>query len=157
MLNLWPSRAIYMRLEAGKVCIQPSRLHDSAVSGGETPLTMLPEVEDAKPGAGEPRAGEARRSQRFGLQATLRYRMAGEKAWREGETENISSAGILFRTHSAARTGASLELCVEMPVRNSEGSAEVICRGVVVRSVPDNNGDLPALAVRILHFRLARG
>ena len=118
------------------------------------PQAVLREVEDVKTTVP---CAETRRAHRFTLQMPVRYRLGGERGWRHGETENISSSGVLFRSQRAAEEGASLELCVILPVLNSGAAAQVICRGVVVRSVIPENGDWPALAVRILHFRLARG
>jgi hypothetical protein len=115
---------------------------------------VLREVEAVKPTVLE---NEARSARRFALQIPVRYRLRGEKAWRHGETENVSSSGVLFRTVAAAETGASVELCLKLPVPNSEAAGEVLCRGVIVRSLRPRNGDLPALAIRIQHFRLARG
>ncbi|MGH9403400.1 MAG: PilZ domain-containing protein [Terriglobia bacterium] len=101
--------------------------------------------------AGKPRA------QRFALQVPLRYRPRGEAAWRRGKTENISSSGVLFRGEFFAESGASVELCLIMPVVNSDGAAEVICQGVIVRAMaPTDSRSLPALAVKISHFRLVR-
>jgi PilZ domain len=101
---------------------------------------------------------EARLARRFALQIPVRYRFADDATWRHGETENISSSGVLFRGQSAAREGTQLELCLMLPVTKAEGGAEVICRGVIVRStLPAGGRELPVLAARILHFRLARG
>jgi hypothetical protein len=101
-------------------------------------------------------AHEARRACRFTLQMPVRYRLGGERGWRHGKTENVSRSGVLFRSQSAAEAGASLELCLILPALSSGTAAQVICRGVVARSVPPQNGDLPALAVRILNSRLVR-
>ena len=113
---------------------------------------MLPDVESAKSQAHD----EARRARRFALQIPVRYRFRGDRDWRHGETQNISSCGVLFRSQSSAEKGTSLELCLILPVLSPEGAAEVLCRGVIVRSAIPTDGDMPVLAVRILHFRLAR-
>ncbi|HUY12639.1 MAG TPA: PilZ domain-containing protein [Terriglobia bacterium] len=97
------------------------------------------------------------RAQRFPLQVPLRYRVRGERAWRRGETENISSSGVLFRGECFVDANTFVDLCLIMPVVNSDGAAEVVCRGVIVRSMPPmDTEDLPTLAVKILHFRLVR-
>ncbi len=115
---------------------------------------MLRDVESVKPAVTD---GETRRAHRFALQIPVRYRLRGEEGWRHGETENISRSGVLFRSQSAAVTGTSLHLCLMLPALSSEPAAEMICRGVVARSVLPVNGELAALAARILHFRLVRG
>src|SRR5579875_1319215 len=103
---------------------------------------------------GEKAVGQAR-AQRFPLQVPLRYRVRGERAWRRGETENISSTGVLFRGECFMDEDTSVDLCLIMPVVNSDGAAEVICRGAIVRSAPPmETEDLSEIAVKILHFRL---
>lgn len=97
------------------------------------------------------------RPRRFGLQLPLRYRVRGERTWRRGETENISSSGVLFRGEIFAEMNTPLELCLTMPAVNSEGAAEMICRGTIVRSMRAvERHELSTLAVRILHSRLVR-
>lgn len=112
------------------------------------------QVEEVKPSVGE---DEARGARRFALQIPVRYRLRGDKAWCHGETENVSSSGVLFRTQGVVETGAALELRLTLPLLNSTGAGEVLCQGVIVRSVHPSDGDLPVLAMRILHFRLVRG
>ena len=97
------------------------------------------------------------RARRFGLQLRVRYRVRGERTWRRGETENISSSGLLFRGEIFAEINTPLELCLTMPPVKSEGAAEMICRGTIVRSMRAvERHDLSTLAVRILHSRLVR-
>lgn len=68
----------------------------------------------------------------------------------------MSSSGVLFRSQFDAECGTFLDLRLTMPDMGADGVAEMICRGVVVRSVAAEDGDLPALAVRIRNFRLFR-
>jgi len=114
---------------------------------------VLRELEEVKAAVAN---DETRGAQRFALQIRVRYRLGGEGGWRHGETENISSSGVLFRSHCAAEAGTPLELCLILPPLSSGAAAQVICRGVIVRSALADNNDLPALAVRILNFRLVR-
>ncbi|MGH9404858.1 MAG: PilZ domain-containing protein [Terriglobia bacterium] len=123
---------------------------------GWLPLAVVREIEGRKLEDERAGAGEARCAQRFILQVPIRYRLAGESTWREGETENISSSGVLFRSEFLPAAGAPLDLCIAMPPLNAEGAAEVICSGIVVRVEPTPGKDSPAVAARILHFRLAR-
>jgi hypothetical protein len=97
------------------------------------------------------------RAQRFVLQLPVRCRLSGEGTWWRGETENISSSGVLFRSELFADLDSSVELCLTMPAVNSDGTAEVICRGLIVRAMAAAGlRDHPRLAVKILHFRLVR-
>lgn len=105
--------------------------------------------------AGEEAARKVR-AQRFELQVPLRYRTRGENAWRRGETENISASGVLFRGDVFADVNTSIELSLIMPVVNTDGTAEVVCQGKIVRAAPAARRDLSILAAKILHFRLVR-
>jgi hypothetical protein len=88
----------------------------------------------------------------------LRYRLSGESKWRKGTTENISRSGVLFRGEEFAEPNTSLEMSFVLPdeifgVR----SAEVVCRGIVVRAErPKGAGAFPALASTISHYRFIR-
>jgi hypothetical protein len=50
------------------------------------------------------------RSQRFLIQAALRYRERGETAWNEGTVVNISRSGLLFRTARELQVKTVLEM-----------------------------------------------
>ncbi|MGH9395391.1 MAG: PilZ domain-containing protein [Terriglobia bacterium] len=105
---------------------------------------------------GEKATGKAR-AQRFALQVPVRYRLRGESTWRRGETENISSSGVLFHGECLADPNNSVELCLTMPAVNSDGAAEVVCQGTILRAITSTDAqDSPTLAVKISHFRLAR-
>lgn len=116
----------------------------------------MPKEALADPQTGE-KTADSVRAQRFALQVPLRYRTRGERAWRRGETENISSSGVLFRGENFVDANTSVDLCLVMPAVNSDGAAEVICRGFIVRSMPPKDTEaLCILAVKISHFRLVR-
>ena len=99
------------------------------------------------------------RAQRFNLHLPLKYRMLGEQAWRTGTTENISRSGLLFRVEVLVPTSAQLEINLVLPAEIAGlASAEVVCRGEVVRSIaaeaPASN---PALAAKILQYHFQHG
>lgn len=97
------------------------------------------------------------RAQRFILRVPLRYRVSGEDLWRRGETENISSSGMLFAGEYFVKSNASVEICLKMPVITAGLAAEVVCRCEIVRALRERDSDHPpALAAKILHFRLVR-
>ncbi len=105
----------------------------------------------------EKRTNGRARAKRFILQVPLRYRVTGEEKWRHGETENISSSGVLFRGDYFVTLNTLVEICLRMPVMSTEGAAEVVCRCVIVRAMHESKmDDLPSLAAKILHFRLVR-
>ncbi|MGH9344415.1 MAG: PilZ domain-containing protein [Terriglobia bacterium] len=97
------------------------------------------------------------RARRFTLQVPLRYRVMGEDRWRRGETENVSSSGVLFAGEHFVPSNILVEICLRMPVVSSGGAAEVVCRCVIVRAARGREVDNPpTLAAKILHFRLVR-
>ncbi len=102
-------------------------------------------------------AASKTRARRFVLQVPLRYRVTGEDRWHRGESENISTSGVLFSGEQFVKSSTLVEMCLRMPGLNSGGAAEVICRGVIVRALREREADgLPVFAAKILHFRLIR-
>jgi hypothetical protein len=98
------------------------------------------------------------RAQRYQLQLPLRYRPMGEDAWRKGTTENISRSGVLFRAQETMPARAQLEISLVLPPEIAGlSTAEVVCRGEIVRAVePDFSGN-PALAAKILQYHFQHG
>jgi len=97
------------------------------------------------------------RARRFLIQMPLRYRVNGS-AWRRGTTNNISRSGVLFQAESALQPNTPLELTMVLPAEVSgDGTAEVSCRGSIVRIVPSmGEGSYPRLAATISHYRVLR-
>ena len=85
--------------------------------------------------------GNSRRAQRFAIRAHVRFRRTGETNWCEGNTENISRSGLLFRAEDFLQPKTSVEIRFMLPVEVSkEPAAEVICRGTIVRTMSPTNG-----------------
>jgi hypothetical protein len=62
-------------------------------------------------------------------------RAAGDSAWIEAMTENVSASGLLLRTTSHMAVGTSMELMLEMPREiTARMATRVLCRGSVVRT-----------------------
>jgi CheY-like chemotaxis protein len=99
------------------------------------------------------------RARRFNLHLPLKYRLVGEKSWRDGTTENISRSGLLFRAPEALQPNVQLEINLVLPPEIAGLPAtEVVCRGEVVRSVgPDGSNMSPALAAKILQYHFQHG
>jgi two-component system, cell cycle sensor histidine kinase and response regulator CckA len=99
------------------------------------------------------------RAQRFNLHLPLRYRRLGERAWRRGTTENISRSGLLFHAEEVLQPAAQLEINLVLPAEIAGLAAtEVVCRGEVVRSIEQAQGDVsPSLAAKILQYRFQHG
>lgn len=102
--------------------------------------------------------GGTSRARRYEIGTPIRYRVRGEREWREGVTENISISGVLIRASHALEPNTSIEMRFLLPVElEGEFAAEVFCRGLVVRSSsrPAFAGTT-AIAARILHSRFLR-
>jgi CheY-like chemotaxis protein len=99
------------------------------------------------------------RAQRFNLQLPLRYRLVGDLDWHAGTTENISRSGVLFRAEEMVQPAAQLEISLVLPAEIAGlASAEVICRGEVVRAMePEQPSVSPALAAKILQYHFQHG
>ena len=99
------------------------------------------------------------RAPRYDIQMGLRYRASGETEWREGQTENISRSGVLFRVHEPLKITELVEMRLFLPLNMSGGgAAEVFCQGWVVRVLPPSRADkLPVMAAKILEYRFERG
>jgi PAS domain S-box-containing protein len=99
------------------------------------------------------------RAQRFRLNLPLRYRIAGQPAWRKGTTRDISRSGLLFDGEEALKPTDRVEINLVLPVEIGGLSAtEVFCKGEVVRSIdsPETTAT-PALAAKILQYHFHHG
>ena len=99
------------------------------------------------------------RAQRFNLHLPLKYRQLGEQNWRKGTTENISRSGMLFQAEEMIPANVQLEINLVLPVEIAGlSSAEVVCRGEVVRNLkPGESTGVPSLAAKILQYRFQHG
>jgi|ERR1700761_1200660 len=98
------------------------------------------------------------RAQRYEINTTMRYRIRGEKQWREGVVKNISISGVLIHAAAFLELETEIELRFSLPVHlRDESAAELVCRGSVVRSSKCEGFDKAALAAaRIEHWRFLR-
>jgi len=101
---------------------------------------------------------ETSRARRYEIGAAIRYRIRGEREWREGAMENISFSGVLIRATDLVHPDTIIEMRFLLPVElNGECAAEVLCQGSVVRSSKCSEpvGSV-TIAARINHSRLLR-
>src|SRR5208282_2359965 len=98
------------------------------------------------------------RAERFAVQIPVRYRIPLSPDWFEARTENVSYTGVLFRTENIFRPTTIVEMRLELPTINPDGShAEVVCKCEVVRVEQNRGGGIPpAIAVAIHYYRLTR-
>lgn len=90
------------------------------------------------------------RAKRFDLHLPMKYRFVGENGWHTGTTENISRSGMLFHAEQTASPSMQLEIHLVLPAEIAGlSTAEVICRGEVVRTL---DSGAPTLAAKILQY-----
>jgi PAS domain S-box-containing protein len=99
------------------------------------------------------------RAQRFTLHLPLRYREIGAPDWRAGTTENISRSGMLFQAEGLMLPNVRLEINLVLPPEIAGlTSAEVVCRGEVVRALGAEAPAMkPMLAAKILQYQFQQG
>ncbi len=97
---------------------------------------------------------DSQRAPRFPVRLPLRYRSIGATQWIDGQVENISRSGVLFRAANLVAVDTPVEMSFVLPVGGGPG---VICRGRVVRTVPPRADAAPAgLAVTIATYQFVR-
>lgn len=98
------------------------------------------------------------RAQRYEINTAMRYRLRGEKQWRQGVVKNISISGVLIRIDQILELETAIEIRFSLPVHlRGERPAEVLCRGSVVRSLKSEEPNQAALvAAKIEHWRFLR-
>jgi PilZ domain len=96
--------------------------------------------------------GASARAPRLRLELQLRYRPVGGRRWYEGQVENISRSGVLFRGTTLVDVNTPVEIALLMPVL-PEASA-IVCRGRIVRTIlPGGPRRRPGLAATISRYR----
>jgi len=98
------------------------------------------------------------RAQRFPIRAALHYCIRGEKQWREGTVENISTTGLLFKGAFLVERNKQIELNIVLPARSGNvQSARVVSQGTIVRSWASRGmPPMAMMAAAITHTRLVR-
>lgn len=99
------------------------------------------------------------RARRYGIGTSIRYRVGGANGWREGTMQNISISGVLLSMDQPLEIDTTIEMRFVLPVEllNGESAAEVLCRGVVVRSSPADSPEGAArVAAKIISSRFLR-
>ena len=75
------------------------------------------------------------RAARFRYCLSLIYRLAGEPGWQEGQTENVSSSGVLFSAARDLPVDADVEIRITLPAPLPSGYAPTaLCYARVVRT-----------------------
>jgi hypothetical protein len=96
---------------------------------------------------------DRRQAPRIPLQTILRYREIGDADWVDGQTENISRSGILFRGPQMAEANAAIEMIVTLPDDGTGPAGRALCSGHIVRLVSQDASGV-SLAARISSCRI---
>ena len=101
-------------------------------------------------------SSENRQSERFPIRVQVRYRAFGENDWHLGTTENISAAGVFFRSNESAELHKHVELdFVLRSGQNESIGTRVVCLGEIVRTEMQTEArGLCILAAKIEDYRL---
>ncbi len=77
---------------------------------------------------------DQRKSKRFDLRLPIRLVREGNRRLDEvGETMNLSSGGVLFRSHAELEVGSPIEYLITLQPGGRENAIQIHCVGKVVR------------------------
>jgi hypothetical protein len=79
---------------------------------------------------------EQRKSRRFDLTLPIEWLRSGRQTLMEGgETKNVSSSGVLFRSTGCVEPGDIVEYAITLPWTSEDIEVRLRCKGKVVRRV----------------------
>jgi hypothetical protein len=82
---------------------------------------------------------EQRKNQRFELRLPFEIVRTGANLTTTGETKNVSSSGVLFRSTEAVAIGEPIEYLITFPKAPGSGAeVRLRCIGKVLRSDPES-------------------
>jgi PilZ domain len=96
---------------------------------------------------------EQRKARRFDLKLPFELIRSGiSTASRVGETKNVSSSGVLFKSGASLRIGEPVEYVITLPTSPTPGiQIRLRCMGKVVRVVQEN-----AIAATLERYEFVR-
>ena len=90
---------------------------------------------------------EQRKSRRFDLKLPLELlRNGSQKLLESGETRNVSSSGVLFRTAARLEPGDIVEYVITLPSSSQSIAVRLKCRGKIVRRAAETDTATEAAA-----------
>src|SRR5258708_2149584 len=97
-------------------------------------------------------SAQPQRAQRFAIPISMLYREAGTAYWQEGQTENISRSGVLFRAKRPIDVDTTLGMLMEIPAEVAGTDAGLtMCTARAVRTIAETNeGSRPCVAAAIV-------
>ncbi len=93
------------------------------------------------------------RDPRYVVHGSLIYRPTGGMQWYRGDTENLSSSGVLFRGDTFIPVNTTIEMSITPPRRDRKTVDGVFCWGRVIRTGLSADPAKPALAAKIIKYR----
>jgi hypothetical protein len=100
--------------------------------------------------------GVAPRAPRFEISTPILFRQAGDEAWREGQTRNISRTGVLLEAgEPGLQAGTPVEFAFSLSPAPHATGAHVVCRGHVSR-LAGSVGGTQCLAATIDDYQFQR-
>jgi len=91
---------------------------------------------------------------RFALKLPVEFRQFGSDRWLMGYTEDMGSAGVLFRAGEWIQPKSRIEMVFRMPAADP---CDLICSGTVLRvEMPAQSGLLPSIAATIDDYKFVR-
>jgi signal transduction histidine kinase len=96
------------------------------------------------------------RARRFPLRLPLRYRVAGEKRWSNGITDNVSCSGVLLRGRKLLPPSSTIEILLSVPRQLAgEARVRVFCRGQIARVEPRRFPLFPStFGIKVIDYEL---
>ncbi len=85
---------------------------------------------------------EVRTGKRFDVRLPIRLQSSDSQQPHQGETDNVSAAGVYLSLDSSLEVGSSVEFDITMPaaVIGSDHDVRIHCVGRVVRTEPPKEG-----------------
>jgi hypothetical protein len=84
----------------------------------------------------------------------IEFRLLGSDRWLTGYTEDMGSAGVLFRASQWIQPMSRIEMIFRMPAADP---CDLICTGIVLRvELPAQAGLLPTIAASIDSYTFQR-
>lgn len=104
------------------------------------------------------------RARRLKMDAPVRYRVKNLGSWYEGNIENLSQSGLLFRGTQVFPDNTLVEMVFEMPEAISgQKNSTVLCQARIIRArdvkgrkAAEENAENAALAASILDYKFLR-
>lgn len=99
-----------------------------------------------------------RKAIRFDIDLPVRFRLLGEKVWREGEVYKVSSTEILFGVEGIIEPGKRIDIQLVLPgTRKGYPGGTIVSRATIAECSPSGSGmDRAKISASMENPRLLR-